>query len=132
MKKNTSVYLLAFLLFAAGVGWLCYAGFGESGVYFLNVAEARAVTPDSLSKARLFGLVRNDGLQKKINGVEFNLEDKDNSDLFIPVVYVGPVPDAFKQGAEVIVEGSMQANGSFTAKTLMTKCPSKYQKQNRS
>jgi cytochrome c-type biogenesis protein CcmE len=30
------------------------------------------------------------------------------------------------------VEGAMdQSKGQFAAKTLMTKCPSKYQKQNR-
>ena len=45
--------------------------------------------------------------------------------------YSGAVPDAFKPGAEVIVEGGMDAGGGFTAKVLMTKCPSKYQKENR-
>jgi len=42
------------------------------------------------------------------------------------------VPDTFKPGAEVIVEGRMEQGGAFNAKTLMTKCPSKYQKENRS
>ena len=41
------------------------------------------------------------------------------------------IPDTFKAGAEVIVEGGLRPDGSFQAKTLMTKCPSKYQKENR-
>ena len=46
------------------------------------------------------------------------------------VSYRGAVPDTFKPGAEVIVEGGM-AGPQFAARTLMTKCPSKYQKENR-
>ena len=61
----------------------------------------------------------------------FKLEDKDNSSQIIPVSFSGIVPDTFKHGAEVIVEGKMREDGSFAAKTLMTKCPSKYQKENR-
>jgi len=42
------------------------------------------------------------------------------------------VPDTFKPGAEVIVEGGFDsASGVFGANSLMTKCPSKYEKQNR-
>jgi cytochrome c-type biogenesis protein CcmE len=45
------------------------------------------------------------------------------------VDYAGAVPDTFKPGAEVIVEGGMKpASGIFKAGTLMTKCPSKYEK----
>jgi cytochrome c-type biogenesis protein CcmE len=45
----------------------------------------------------------------------------------VPVTYTGSVPDMFKVGREVVVEGSMR-NGTFVAKpnTLSTKCPSKY------
>ena len=48
------------------------------------------------------------------------------------MAYSGAVPDTFKPGVEVIVEGGLDASGGvFNATTLMTKCPSKYQKQNR-
>ena len=56
---------------------------------------------------------------------------KDNASQTIEVNYSGAVPDTFKAGAEVIVEGGMGPEGQFKAKTLMTKCPSKYQKENR-
>lgn len=127
MKKNTRIYLAAFLLFAAAVVYLCFAGFSENNVYFLNVAEAKAAQPGQLRQARLFGVVSPVGMDKSINTVAFHLLDKDNANLAIPVIYHGLVPDAFKPGAEVIVEGGMHPQGHFTAKTLMTKCPSKYQ-----
>ena len=40
------------------------------------------------------------------------------------------VENTFEKGAEVIVEGRMEGK-TFMAKTLMTKCPSKYEKSNR-
>jgi cytochrome c-type biogenesis protein CcmE len=43
------------------------------------------------------------------------------------VHYTGDVPDMFKTGREVVVEGSLR-DGTFVAKpnSLSTKCPSKY------
>lgn len=131
VKKNTRLYLFAFLLFAAGLGALCFAGFSENSVYFLNVAEAKAATPDQLRQARLFGVVSSEKLSQEFNSVKFSLLDKDDQSLQIPVIYEGLVPDTFKPGAEVIVEGGMSDQGHFSARTLMTKCPSKYQKENR-
>lgn len=130
MKKN-GAYALGFVLFALAAGYLCYAGFTENGAYFLNVAEARSVQPETLKQARLFGLVADSGINKNGNNLAFNLVDKDDANLVIPVVYVGLTPDAFKGGAEVIVEGGMEPSGRFRANSLMTKCPSKYQKANR-
>ena len=45
----------------------------------------------------------------------------------MPVVYRGSVPDQFKLGRDVVVDGRY-AHGVFVAKrdTLVTKCPSKY------
>ena len=115
-KKNTCMYLVAALLFLGGLGYLVFSGLSENTVYFLNVSEARAAN-----------LLKNvDG-----PGASFLLQDKDDAGLTLPVVYKGAVPDTFKAGAEVIVEGGLQPDGRFMAKTLMTKCPSKYQKENR-
>lgn len=132
-RNSTALYVAAFLLFLGGVGFLAYTGFAENSVYFLNVAEARAAGADRLTSARIFGTVAREGIEKPADamGVSFRLEDKDNAALILPVEYRGVVPDAFKPGAEVIVEGGMGRDGRFAAKVLMTKCPSKYQKENR-
>jgi cytochrome c-type biogenesis protein CcmE len=61
-------------------------------------------------------------------GLHFVLRNV-NGDLTarIPVSYTGTVPDLFRSGREVVVEGTLRA-GTFVAKpgTLSTKCPSKY------
>jgi cytochrome c-type biogenesis protein CcmE len=45
----------------------------------------------------------------------------------VPVVYRGTVPDLFRRGREVVVEGHV-VEGTLRAVpgTLVTKCPSKY------
>lgn len=132
-RQNSKIYIVALLLFVLGVGWLLYSGLTSSSVYFLNVSEALAAAPDKLEQIRLFGTVAEKDLVQTPDsgGVNFLLEDKDDAKLTIPVQFRGLVPDAFKVGAEVIVEGGMQKDKTFLAKNLMTKCPSKYQKENR-
>ena len=130
-KKNLPVYIAAFLLFAGGIGYLVYSGLSENSVYFLNVSEARAAEPDKLAQARLFGTVGENGRSHQGRELAFQLQDKDNPREIISVVYRGILPDTFKPGAEVIVEGGITPEGHFSAKSLMTKCPSKYQTENR-
>jgi cytochrome c-type biogenesis protein CcmE len=64
-------------------------------------------------------------------GLRFRLQDVAGG-ASVPVVYRGSVPDLFKVGREVRVEGRLQS-GVFVAKrdTLRTKCPSKYTPENR-
>lgn len=131
-KKSLSVYILALLLFVGGVGYMVWSGVSQNSVYFLNVSEALAMPSQELQAARLFGTVAEGDIARPDNGlgVRFRLQDADQPGLIVWVEYAGVVPDTFKPGAEVIVEGGMGAD-AFQAKSLMTKCPSKYEKQNR-
>lgn len=135
VKKNSKgLYVAALALFLGGVGYLMFSGISSNSQYFLNVSEALAMPADKLHSARLFGTVKGEGISR-LNpgpGVSFLLEDKDNASQVLRVVFQGAVPDTFKEGAEVIVEGGFQSGGeAFKAESLMTKCPSKYQKENR-
>jgi cytochrome c-type biogenesis protein CcmE len=60
-------------------------------------------------------------------GLRFKLRDIKGT-RSIPVVYKGSVPDLFRSGRDVVVDGRLQG-GVFVAvpDTLVTKCPSKYQ-----
>jgi cytochrome c-type biogenesis protein CcmE len=59
-------------------------------------------------------------------GLRFQLRDVKGTTT-VPVVYKGSVPDLFKTGRDVVVDGRLH-NGVFVAvpDTLVTKCPSKY------
>jgi cytochrome c-type biogenesis protein CcmE len=58
--------------------------------------------------------------------LRFTLRDRKGA-ATVPVVYHGTVPDLFRTGREVVVDGTL-VHGTFVAKanTLVTKCPSKY------
>lgn len=131
-KKSRSTYMVALVLFVFGIGYMVWSGISQNGVYFLNVSEALAMESKEIGAARLFGAVSNNNLLYSADksSVEFQLVDTENTSNFITVKYKGSIPDTFEAGAEVIIEGVME-NNSFQAKTLMTKCPSKYEKENR-
>ncbi|MDQ7834684.1 MAG: cytochrome c maturation protein CcmE [Humidesulfovibrio sp.] len=134
-KGGKGIYIAALVLFLGGVGYLVTSGVTKDSVYFLNVGEALATDATQLKQARLFGNVAAEGIEslQPGPGVSFVLLDKETPGKTLHVSYRGAVPDTFKAGAEVIVEGGMDtATGVFKASTLITKCPSKYQKQNRS
>ena len=59
-------------------------------------------------------------------GLHFRLRDVKGT-ATVPVVYKGSVPDLFRAGRDIVVQGHMR-NGVFVAipGTLVTKCPSKY------
>jgi cytochrome c-type biogenesis protein CcmE len=72
---------------------------------------------------KVVGPVRGDGSN---SAMQFTMRDRSGT-ARVPVVYRGTVPDLFKVGREVVVDGKL-VNGTFQAidGTLVTKCPSKY------
>jgi cytochrome c-type biogenesis protein CcmE len=60
------------------------------------------------------------------SGLRFMLRDR-NGTATVPVVYHGSVPDLFRSGRDVMIDGRVK-NGVFVASpgSLVTKCPSKY------
>jgi cytochrome c-type biogenesis protein CcmE len=60
--------------------------------------------------------------------MRFAVRDRNGKGRALPVTYSGEVPDPFRGGREIIVDGKMQ-NGTFVGKrdSLVTKCPSKFQ-----
>jgi cytochrome c-type biogenesis protein CcmE len=60
------------------------------------------------------------------DGLRFTLRDVKGTET-VPVVYTGSVPDLFRTGRELMLEGTV-TDGTFVAKpdSMKTKCPSKY------
>jgi cytochrome c-type biogenesis protein CcmE len=61
-------------------------------------------------------------------GLHFVLKDvRSANPARVPVVYRGSVPDLFRTGRDVVVDGTLR-NGVFVAQpgSLVTKCPDHY------
>ncbi len=120
--------LIVGLVLVASVSYLAVAGVKSGWVYYMHVDDF--VLDDSYQhrRVRLYGLVDEDKVevQPAMLTASFDLRGTSNS---VPVHFEGVVPDTFKPGCEVMVEGKLDEVGVFQADTLMTKCASKYQSE---
>jgi cytochrome c-type biogenesis protein CcmE len=73
---------------------------------------------------KVVGKVRGDAHSPA--GLRFGVKDVQGASRAVPVVFRGTVPDLFRSGRDVVVDGQLR-NGVFVADNLVTKCPSKYQ-----
>jgi len=56
----------------------------------------------------------------------FTLQDSNDPESMLPVIYYGLRPDMFAPGRDVIIDGEFR-NGTIYASSLLTQCPSKYE-----
>jgi len=59
--------------------------------------------------------------------LSFTLADIQTGRAMFPVRYQGPLPDTFKEGRDVVVDGLYARGGTFEATSVLTKCGSRYE-----
>ena len=125
-KKKIKPVIVSCVIFLV-IGYLIYAGLRDTMTYYLTVSEVLASTTEVGNEPiRVVGVVSPSSVQwdPKDLKLSFTLKEKDSS---IEVDYQGVVPDSFKPGIEVVLEGIYSGNGQFKATTIMPKCASKYE-----
>ena len=113
------------ILVAACVGYLVYSATGSSAEYYQTIAEVKSEHPSS--DVRVLGTVQGD-VQRLDGGQEVRFTAADGGET-MPVDYRGTVPDIFRPGIQVVVEGRPGGDGVFHATTLLAKCPSRFTAQ---
>ena len=118
--------LIGVTVIGGGLGYFTFQAMQSSWSYYYSVDEFSANISDMNNYSfRIAGRVKpgsvNRDLQKM--NLTFTLAGTKTE---IPVLYEGTVPDNFTDDIEVVVECRLDENKSFKAKTLMTKCESKY------
>jgi cytochrome c-type biogenesis protein CcmE len=105
-------------------------------VYTSFSASTEASKPSEIEPGKsyeLTGKVVHGSIQKSGDDeLRFRIRDRDGSES-VAVAYSGVVPDPFRDGREVIVSGELK-QGTFVAErdSLVTKCPSKFTKDEQS
>ena len=118
----------AVVLGAAGV--LMAGAIKDTGIYFLtpNELEARVVADPTLvgTGVKVGARVVPGSVVRDPSGraVSFLMTDGQAT---YPVLYRGIIPDTFSDSVEVVVEGRLDASGTFQATTLLAKCASRYE-----
>jgi cytochrome c-type biogenesis protein CcmE len=104
-------------------------------VYTSFSASTEASKPSEIEPGKsyeLTGKVVHGSIRKEGDELRFRIRDRDGTES-VPVDYAGVVPDPFREGREVIVSGELK-QGTFVAErdSLVTKCPSKFSKDQQS
>lgn len=113
------------VILAGALGYLGYAGAQKGLTYTVAVDHYLGNPQYANQRVRLTGKVAEgeNAITKSGLTVKFTLVGHEKT---IPVTYTGVVPDMFKPGSEVLVEGKSDGAGVFQSDVMMTKCASKY------
>jgi cytochrome c-type biogenesis protein CcmE len=124
-RTKVSVAVAAVLLVMAS---LVVVGMSKASTYYYTVDELHQQKEKAYGKSlKVSGKIVGDSVQWDQQDIRlaFDLAGDDGEPL--SVVYNGVKPDTLNDGWEAIVEGKLDEQGVFQAKTLMVKCPSKYE-----
>ena len=125
MTVTHKKYLIGGLVLILAVGYLVYAGIKSGSSYYMQVDEFMADSKFHEHRVRLHGTVVEDNVSVEPENMKasFDLAGQKSR---LHVIYHGVVPDLFKPGGDVVVEGRLGPDGVFKAEQLITKCASKY------
>ena len=121
-------FLIGGIILFLAIGYLGYTGFVSSATYYYEVNEFLGQSDMLVGQSvRINGTVVPGSIKQEAQGLvlKFTINDIEK-DASLPVIYHGAVPDTFKAGNDVVVEGKYTTEGTFEATTILTKCASKY------
>jgi cytochrome c-type biogenesis protein CcmE len=126
VKRSPARLVIALSVAAALAVFILYTSIAGAGTPQIQPSTlGQHAGEDVLLVGTVVGRVSGDA---HAGGMRFVVkDDHGTSTTTVPVRYAGSVPDLFRTGRQVVVEGTLR-NGTFVAKTnsLVTKCPSKY------
>ncbi len=120
-------FLIGSIILILAMGYVMYAAFGNTLTYYSTIGELLAEGSTTYGKTvRVNGNVVPGSIDQDTSNflLRFSIEGEGGS---LWVVYRGvEVPDAFKEGIDVVVEGKLNSDGIFQANQILVKCPSTY------
>jgi cytochrome c-type biogenesis protein CcmE len=115
----------------AGMGMLGIAAalvlnaFSDSLVFFYSPSDLRAKAVPQGRMLRIGGLVEDASVKRAGDGktVTFRITDGNTA---VPVTYSGALPDLFREGQGVVVEGRLDGAGEVRAASVLAKHDERY------
>ena len=124
-RASPARLVVALSIAAALAVFLLYTSIAGGGNPSIQPSALRNHTGKVQLAGRVVGPVTGDA---HAGGLRFALRDVGGTKASaVPVVYTGSVPDLFRAGRDIVLEGRLR-RGTFVAEpgTMITKCPSKY------
>ena len=120
-------YPVGGLIIALVAGWLIFSAAQGSAAYYMTIDEIQQ-QGSSARNVRVAGNVVGESIvwEPRDLRLEFDIVDESGR---LSAVYSGSRPDMFRDEAEVVLEGKLGPEGVFEARTMLLKCPSKYEEE---
>ncbi|MBI4877454.1 MAG: cytochrome c maturation protein CcmE [Acidobacteria bacterium] len=125
--KTYAKFAVLVVLIIGTLAWLAAGGINETKTYYKTIAELDQMKSAAGGKRlRVAGDVETGSIVRKGRDVEFVMKQ---DALRLKVVYKGvdPLPDTFRDGAQALADGKLDASGVFQANKIQAKCASKYE-----
>ena len=125
---NVKFLIAIFGLSLVALGWMVI-DFKSEEVPFISISDLlEHYGSFSQEKFRLGGNVIDGSIQYSDDRLDISFQLKQGKSILPVTHHSAAVPDLFKDGSQVIVEGIYQ-NGIFEAENLMTKCASRHEEE---
>lgn len=124
-KASPARLVIALSVAAVLAVFLLYTSIAGGGNPSLSPSELGNRTEEVQLAGVVVGPARGDA---HASGLRFRLRDIEGKRrMSVPVLYTGSVPDLFRTGRHIVLQGRLQ-DGVFVAEpgSMITKCPSKY------
>ncbi|MTI17044.1 cytochrome c maturation protein CcmE [Rhodobacteraceae bacterium RKSG542] len=122
-QRRLTLIGLAGVVIAVATGLILYA-LDDKIAFFQSPSDIAANQIDVGQRIRLGGLVSMDSVETSDSGsVSFKVEDGGAD---IKVVYVGILPDLFREGQGIVAEGFVDEGGVFRADQVLAKHDENY------
>jgi cytochrome c-type biogenesis protein CcmE len=118
-RKRLRLYLVLATLAVLGIAaTLILRALNEELVFFLSPTQIAQQQPDAGRQIRIGGLVETGSVEKSGETVAFSVTDLSNN---VRVTYRGLLPDLFREGQGVVVQGAFDGTGQFVANEVLAK-----------
>ena len=125
-RKHKRLWILISALAAlAAVAALVLVAFEENIVFFYMPSDIVEKRPPVERRLRLGGLVEDGSLVRAGDGVTVSFRVTDLAHT-VPVVFRGLLPDLFREGQGVVVQGRMDGDGVLRASEVLAKHDENY------
>ena len=128
MKTKALKIAATAVVLLAAIGGLMYTSLAEGTEYYKHVDEVMA-DPSAWhgKRLQLHGYVVDKSIKRRPDTLDYIFQIQSNGQI-VNARYTGVVPDTFKDGSEVVIKGTLGADGFHVAPNgVMAKCPSKYE-----
>ena len=123
-RKRLLVVLLGLGMLGIASALVLFA-FNDNLVFFMSPSDLATKGAPETRRLRLGGLVEAGSVTRQVDGrtIDFRVTDGSSA---VPVVFGGVLPDLFREGQGVVVEGALGKNGVFKADTVLAKHDERY------